>query len=136
MKRAHQYREYRNVNEFEPPDGIVTVEIDPLTGQLATAACPTTRPEVFISGTQPVESCRLHGGTGGTRVASWENPPAPQPVASTPAPGIAPPQPLAAGPPSHASAPPATGQAAQAKPPEKEKEKKKGFFGRLFGVFK
>lgn len=135
MKRAHQYREYRNVNEFEAPDGIVTVEIDPVTGQLATAACPSTRPEVFISGTQPVESCRLHSGMGGTRVASWENPPAPQPVASVPATGLAPPPPLAPRPPARAAAPPQAEQA-QAKPPEKEKEKKKGFFGRLFGVFK
>ncbi len=135
MKRAHQYREYRNVTEFEPPDGIVTVEIDPMTGQLATAACPTTRPEVFISGTQPVESCRLHSGLGGTRVASWETPPAQQPASTPPAAAVPQPPPAqraAARPP---AAPPAD-QQAQSKPPEKEKEKKKGFFGRLFGVFK
>ncbi len=32
MKRAHQFREYRNVHEFAAPDGIVTVEIDPASG--------------------------------------------------------------------------------------------------------
>lgn len=136
MKRAHQYREYRNVNSFEPPDGIVTVEIDPMTGQLATAACPSTRSEVFISGTQPVESCHLHGGSGGTRVASWESLPAQEQAATSPAdtPQAQPPAPQRAA--ARPAAPPPAEQA-QAKPPEeKEKEKKKGFFGRLFGVFK
>ncbi|HVX67725.1 MAG TPA: PBP1A family penicillin-binding protein, partial [Bryobacteraceae bacterium] len=81
MKRAHQNREYRNVHEFAAPDGIVSVEVDPLTGQLATPACPSTQTEVFLSGTQPVESCQLHGGTAGTRVASWETEPAQAPAA-------------------------------------------------------
>ncbi len=74
MKRAHEHREYRNVNEFEPPAGVVSVQIDPASGQLATAACPKVRTEYFIEGTQPVEMCQLHGG-GGTQVASWETEP-------------------------------------------------------------
>jgi penicillin-binding protein 1B len=77
MKRAHQYREYRGVQAFQPPDGITTVDIDPLTGQLATAACPRPRAEVFVAGTQPVEFCRLHGGAGQrTQIAAWDNEPA------------------------------------------------------------
>ena len=76
MKRAHQRREYRNVHDWDAPDGIVSVDIDPLSGQLATGACPTARAEYFVSGTQPVEMCRLHGG-GGTQVAGWETTPAP-----------------------------------------------------------
>lgn len=71
MKRAHQHREYRSVTAFSAPDGIVSAEVDPASGQLATTACPERRPEVFISGTQPVEVCRLHGG-GGTQIAGWE----------------------------------------------------------------
>jgi penicillin-binding protein 1B len=71
MKRAHEHREYRNVSEFEAPAGVVGVQIDPASGQLATAACPKVRTEYFIDGTQPVELCQLHGG-GGTRVAGWE----------------------------------------------------------------
>jgi penicillin-binding protein 1B len=74
MKRAHQYREYRGVQAFQPPDGITTVDIDPLTGQLATAACPKPRAEVFVAGTQPVEFCRLHGGSGQrTQIAAWDD---------------------------------------------------------------
>ena len=77
MKRAHEHREYRNVSEFEAPVGVVSAQIDPASGQLATAACPKVRTEYFIEGTQPVEMCQLHGG-GGTQVASWETAPAGQ----------------------------------------------------------
>src|SRR5438445_10684777 len=71
MKRAHQHREYRAVHSFEPPDGIVTAEIDSETGQLASPGCSRVRSEVFIAGTQPLEVCRLHGG-GRTQIAGWE----------------------------------------------------------------
>jgi membrane peptidoglycan carboxypeptidase len=32
MKRAHQFREYRGVRAFSAPDGVVSVEVDPATG--------------------------------------------------------------------------------------------------------
>lgn len=142
MKRAHQYREYRNVREFQPPDGIVTVEIDPLTGQLATPLCPATQAEVFLSGTQPVESCRLHGGTGGTRVASWAALPAPVPAGAG---GAAPPSvgqpaaraPSASGPRASVEPAPVTQSPEQARQQEaKREEKKKGFLRRILGAFK
>ncbi len=72
MKHAHQHREYRNVRPFEAPDGIVTVDIDSDTGELATPRCPHVRSEVFIAGTQPVQTCRLHGDGHSTQVAGWE----------------------------------------------------------------
>jgi penicillin-binding protein 1B len=78
MKRAHTHREYRNVSTFEAPEGIVAAEIDPASGQIATNACPQVATDYFISGTQPIETCHLHGG-GATQVASWED--APQPAA-------------------------------------------------------
>ncbi|HEY1754762.1 MAG TPA: PBP1A family penicillin-binding protein [Bryobacteraceae bacterium] len=71
MRRAHAHREYRNVQPFEAPDGIVTVDIDSDTGELATPRCPHVRSEVFIAGTQPVQVCHLHGD-GKTQVAGWE----------------------------------------------------------------
>jgi penicillin-binding protein 1B len=74
MRRAHELRAYRNVSDFNPPAGIVSVQIDPTSGQLATNACPTVRTEFFIEGTQPAEACALHGG-GGSQVASWDTPP-------------------------------------------------------------
>ncbi len=69
MKLAHDHREYHNVHGFSAPDGIVTADIDAETGQLATANCPKTRSEVFLAGTQPLETCTLHGG--GTQITDW-----------------------------------------------------------------
>jgi penicillin-binding protein 1B len=46
--------------EFRRPAGVITREIDPETGMLATAGCPTTVTENFIEGTQPTIMCPLH----------------------------------------------------------------------------
>ena len=77
MKRAHAHRQYRSVTDFAAPDGVVTVEIDPATGLLATASCPNPKNEVFIAGTQPVDVCKLHGGGAASQVATWDPAPAP-----------------------------------------------------------
>lgn len=76
MKRAHKHREYRNVSNFTAPDGIVMVKVDQATGSLAAPACPNPQVQAFLAGTQPVEVCRLHGGSlaGTTLVAGWETP--------------------------------------------------------------
>jgi penicillin-binding protein 1B len=50
----------RDKPEFEPPSGITYARIDPSTGKLATASCPTAREEVFITGTEPHQLCPLH----------------------------------------------------------------------------
>jgi penicillin-binding protein 1B len=71
MKAAHEHREYRNVHGFSAPDGIVTAEIDAETGLLAAPNCPKKRSEVFIAGTQPIETCNLHGG--GTQITDWNS---------------------------------------------------------------
>jgi penicillin-binding protein 1B len=129
MRRAHEHREYRNVTDFEPPPGVVSTQIDPESGQLATAACPKVRTEYFVEGTQPVEMCHLHGG-GGTRVAGWETgqPARPsEPEAAPGPPGSGLPQQRAA-----QGAPPAPDSA----PRPQERPKHKGFFERLRGIFK
>jgi hypothetical protein len=135
MKRALQYRAYHNVQPFEAPDGIVSVQIDPESGMLATPFCPTTISEVYISGSQPVTTCPLHGGgQSATHVAGWEIP------------GNAPAAPESLSPPPHVGTPPpalALRQPPPAQPPpadaaqkaEKPKEKK-GLFRRRLGVFK
>ncbi len=128
MKRAHQYREYRGVQYFQPPDGITTVDIDPLTGQLATAGCPNPRAEVFVTGTQPVEFCRLHGGSGQrTQIAAWDSD-------ETPAPGTA----VGASPasPRRSRAPVASPVETSAPQPRAEPEEKKGFWGRIRAIFR
>ncbi len=47
---------------FARPSEIQTVDIDPETGALALYGCPGRRPEYFLSGTEPVETCP--GGLG------------------------------------------------------------------------
>lgn len=64
MKRAHTHREYRNVHGFEPPQGVVSAEVDVATGKLGVG-----RNEVYVAGTQPVD-----GVTGQTQVFAWDAP--------------------------------------------------------------
>ena len=78
MKRAHDLPEYRDPQPFEPVEGIVTVPLDPDTNELATYACPNRAEEVFISGSEPTQYCRLHGGGRrgtllATNVAGWDS---------------------------------------------------------------
>jgi penicillin-binding protein 1B len=51
-----------NVHAFVMPSGVVTRDIDPKTGQLATFQCPEQVSEVFIEGTEPSVYCEVHGG--------------------------------------------------------------------------
>ncbi|MDQ6676017.1 MAG: PBP1A family penicillin-binding protein [Acidobacteriota bacterium] len=77
MKRALQYRSYHNAKPFAVPEGIVSIKIDPESGMPATAFCPETRNEVFVSGTEPVGSCPLHSGSNpmdNTNVSGWDVP--------------------------------------------------------------
>ncbi len=132
MKRAHQFREYRNVHEFSAPDGIVSVEIDPLSGQLAMPGCPSARVEYFVSGTQPVETCRLHGG-GATRVATWETVPAQTPPSGTAtvATPPLPPRTVQQLPPPSALDQLRPVEAPEVAAKKPQQEKKRGFFGRI-----
>ena len=139
MKRAHQHREYRNVRDWDAPDGIVSVDIDPLVGTVGDwSVSEFARRSISFPGTQPVEMCRLHGG-GGTQVAGWETTPAPARgscrarrrqrytdqgqyrTARTRHPRSGPSRP-----------PPGSRSSA---PAEKPKEKK-GFFGKIKDIFK
>jgi penicillin-binding protein 1B len=91
MKRALLSRDYRNAKPFVAPEGVVTVQIDPESGMPATAFCPQTRSEVFVSGTEPVGSCPLHGGSNPadtTNISGWDisgtKPPPPPPPDDSP----------------------------------------------------
>ena len=46
--------------EFDVPAGISFLNIDPLSGKLATPACPRTIREAFRVGTEPVRQCDVH----------------------------------------------------------------------------
>ncbi len=45
---------------FPVPDGVVMVDIDPVTGLLAGPFCPRRVSEAFLEGTEPVELCPDH----------------------------------------------------------------------------
>lgn len=136
MKRAISYRKYSDTQTFEAPDGVITVNIDPESGMPATSQCPKQQAEVFVAGTEPVGTCPLHGRKGDrTTVSGWDVPAPAEPVTTSEA------QPAEAAP-SDAGrrprkAPKAVAAAApQAAPEQPPAEKKKGFFGRLLGVFR
>lgn len=50
------------IMDFVPPPGIKIVDIDPLSGQIATANCPYVLREAFPEGEEPTGTCPLHPG--------------------------------------------------------------------------
>src|ERR1051326_3184185 len=142
MKRAAQFRAYKDVKPFQPPSGVVSIQIDPDSGMPSTAQCPKVINEVFIAGTEPVGSCPLHGGSqDNTNVSGWEapQPNLPQhtpgkglsvPVTVMPVPGQPRPPTELIPPKDQVAGPPPSSQPADNNQPEKKK--KRGFFGRIF----
>ncbi len=134
MKRAITLPAYRDVQPFAMPDGVTRVTIDPETLQLATPACPITREEVYIHGTEPTEFCALHGAhmANDSQPGSWLSRIFGGDKAKTTDPG--PPSQTEHGPgvtaknPDSAPAAPVDGQ-------QTEEENKKGFFKKIFGIF-
>ena len=92
MKRAHKHRLYRDVKDFEVPEGVVSAQVDPETGGLATSACPQVITDYYLLGSQPVQFCPLHEG-GSTEIAGWETAPQPTtlPNINQPGTGVPPP---------------------------------------------
>lgn len=139
MKKALTLPAYRNVADFQPPEGVVPETIDVATHDVITPACPTNDPtelDYFIDGTEPKNICGSHGpnlspagvftkALGIFHLGKSTPPPPPVPNAGSrqPLPG----QTTQAQASRAASADPGA-----ARP--KEKKKKKGFFGRLFGA--
>jgi penicillin-binding protein 1B len=64
MIRATALPGYRDVKEFEKPEGVDSILIDSDTLEVATPLCPATRDEVYIAGSGPTQLCELHGGHG------------------------------------------------------------------------
>jgi penicillin-binding protein 1B len=150
MTRAMNYREYRDTKPFRAPSGIVSVDVDSETGMPATPSCPSTHPEVYIAGTEPLGYCTLHGGRPGTVTFAAPEPTVQQPTTLPAAPSFTGSAGDGATPnaatraarqaagglssiPVAKISPPAPPKDEDKKP---EKEKKKGLFQRLIGVFK
>jgi penicillin-binding protein 1B len=62
MNHATALSAYRDVKDFDPPEGVQSVLIDPESLELATPNCPTTRQEVYVAGSAPTQYCEIHGG--------------------------------------------------------------------------
>ena len=115
MKKAVALPRYADVRPFSQPEGVVDVELDKITNRLATPSCPDTYTIAFVAGTEPRDTCDQSGGVRGffSRMFGGDSEKALPP-------------PTAAGNPR-----PATGVQS-----EDEAQKKKGFFGKIIGVFK
>ncbi|HVP43652.1 MAG TPA: PBP1A family penicillin-binding protein [Terriglobales bacterium] len=116
MKRAVQMPQYRDAQAFPQPPGVVEVTLDKVTNRLATSTCPDDYTAEFIAGTEPHDTCDQSDQRGFfSRIFGLGAKPVP-PVSNAPQPPGTQAQP----------------QAQSAQPPP---EKKKGFFGKIFGVF-
>jgi penicillin-binding protein 1B len=121
MKRAHKHREYRDVSDFEIPEGVVSAQIDPESGALATSACPQVVTDYYLLGTQPVQFCPLHQG-GSTEIAGWETGSQTQStLPNIPAPST--------------SLPPPPGTDGTQTPADRQNPPKRGMFDKLKSIF-
>jgi penicillin-binding protein 1B len=75
MKRALEYRGYRDAKRFPVPSGVARVNLCAESRQLAIPECSSTYPEYFVAGSQPSDDCQLHA-------ASQPNPDASGPAAN------------------------------------------------------
>jgi penicillin-binding protein 1B len=109
MKKAAELPAYSDMKPFSQPSGVVDVQLDKLTNLLATPSCPQTYTSAFIVGTEPTSTCDQNNGIHGilSKILGLGNP---QPE-----------------PPPNQSAADQSGQAGQ---------KKKGFLGKIAGIFK
>jgi penicillin-binding protein 1B len=131
MKRAVQLPEYRDVQDFTEPTGVVDVQLDKVSNLLVTPACDTdTYTAAFIAGTEPTATCEQGPGDHRNvfqKLFGLGQPPSPVvPPPSTPKSPHQQPQRVVT-----------TAQQAPAQQPAQPSEKKKkGFWGKLAGVFK
>jgi len=132
MIKATAMSGYRDVKDFDKPEGVDSTMIDPDSLELATPNCPTTREEVYVTGSGPTQFCELHGGHNpATSAGSFlshifggGSPKPPQPVSAT---SSQPGQPDA-----NAAQDPDDGASGTT---PKAAEKKKGPLQKIFGIF-
>ncbi len=135
MKQAGKLWQYSDTKEFEAPQGVVNVSLDKVTNRLATPSCPDDYSVAFIYGTQPQQTCDQTDNRGFfSRIlglGSSQPPGAGESSSAQPRPG---------GGPTFRSAAPAgpnsRGNGSQPPANAQDQGKKKGIFGKIFGIFK
>src|SRR5208283_1433778 len=120
MKKAIALPEYSDVKSFAQPAGVVDVQLDKATNLLATPSCPETYTAAFIAGTEPNQTCDQPGGVKGffSRMFGLGGEKALPP----PAPGAQ-------------NGTLAGGATQDANAINQDGKKKKGFFGKIAGIF-
>jgi len=114
MKKAAALPEYSDMRGFPQPTGVVDVQLDKATNRLATPTCPDDYVSAFVAGTEPRETCDQSGGVSGFFSRLFGGGPKPLPVQ------------------------PGEAQTSIQEDPNNQPDakKKKGFFGKLAGIFK
>ncbi len=113
MKKASVLPQYTDMRPFSQPSGVVDVQLDKSTNLLATPKCTDDYTTAFVAGTEPHDTCESQQGLKGfiSKILSGGDKPV---MPQTPA------QATANGDPSNPQDP----------------KKKKGFFGKIAGIFK
>jgi penicillin-binding protein 1B len=122
MKKAVALPEYSDVKSFAQPPGVVDVQLDKTTNLLATPSCPLTYTAAFIAGTEPNQTCDQPAGVKGffSRMLGLGGD-----KALPPPPALGSPNGTQTG-----------GVTQNANAADQDGKKKKGFFGRVAGIFK
>jgi penicillin-binding protein 1B len=110
MKKAAALPAFADMRSFSQPTGVVDVQLDKVTNRLATPACPDDYEAAFVAGTEPRETCDQQGAVAGFFSRLFGGGDKAQPANAQPA--------------------------SAADPAEQDPKKKKGFFGKIVGVFK
>jgi len=110
MKKAAALPQYSNMRPFSQPSGVVDVQLDKATNRLATPSCTDDYVSAFVAGTEPSDTCDAESGMKGILSRFFGNKPV-MPQAQV-----------------------VNGQDPNAAP--EDAKKKKGFFGKLAGIFK
>ena len=109
MKKAAALPQYADMRAFQQPSGVVDVQLDKVTNRLATPTCPDDYVSAFVAGTEPRDTCDAQDGMKGFFSRMFGGDKAVQPQ-----------------------------QAGNGQDPNnpQDPKKKKGFFGKIAGIFK
>ena len=110
MKKASLLPQYEDMREFQQPTGVVDVQLDKATNRLATPNCTDDYVSAFVAGTEPRDTCDEQGGVKGFFSKIFGGDKAPLPASPN--------------------------QASNAQDANQDPKKKKGFLGKIAGIFK
>jgi penicillin-binding protein 1B len=127
MKRAVGLPAYHDAKDFSQPSGVVDVSLDKASNLLSTSACPDVYSAAFIEGTEPTQNCESGKPNMFQRVFGIGNNSAPPAIINGPANVI---------PPGQRPAPGTNAGVNQQPNGQPQPEQKKGFWGKVLGVFK